>query len=148
MREMVTETKKTRGVAATAAGTSDVNCALIATAGFEAINADVCFGAIVAGAVTGCHWQGGNKSDGTDQADLAGTELSITDAQDGLMLTTDLIKPVWEYVRLVVDRATQNATLDSVVYTQYRSPKKVPTTHDATTVAGKKVSISPAAGTP
>ena len=49
-------------------------------------------------------------------------------------------------LRCVVDRGTQNATVDGIVALQYEANKE-PVTQDATTVGGQEFHHAPAEGT-
>jgi hypothetical protein len=126
------------------AGTTDINGSIADMAGFDGILMQVTFGAITAGAVTSIKAQQGQQSGGGDQADLAGTAQTIADTDDDKVFYIDLVGPLERYVRLVVDRGTQNAVVASAVYYKYRE-RKAPVTHGSG-VAGE-THISPAEGT-
>lgn len=139
-------TKLTRVSNAVAAGTSDVNSAVIDMQNFEGCLFVVAFGAITAGAVTSIKLQQGAQSDLSDAADLASTSVTVADDDDNQIFYLDIYRPRERYVRLVVDRGTQNAVIDGIFAQQY-GPKKSPTTHDSTTVGGGEIHASPAEGT-
>ncbi len=127
-----------------AAGTTDINGATLDMQGYEGVLMIVTMGAIVAGAVTGIRAQQGAQSDLSDAADLAGSAQVIADTDDEKTFYIDLYRPAERYVRLVVDRATQNATVAAADYIQYGA-RKMPVTHGSN-VSGESHS-SPAEGT-
>ena len=127
-----------------AAGTSDINGATLDMQGFEGVLIEVTFGAITSGAVTSIKAQQGAASNLSDAADLEATAQTIADTDDEKTFYIDLVNPQERYVRLVVDRATQNAVVASATYIQY-SADKLPTTHGAN-VSGE-LHIAPAEGT-
>lgn len=137
--------KVTRVLNATAAGTTNVNGTTIDMKGFEAVTFVVSFGAIVAGAVTGVKVQQGNQSDMSDASDLAGTAVSVADTDDDKCVVVEINQPLERYVRLVVTRSTQNATIDAGIAIQTRGIVE-PVTHD-TTVASSEFHHAPAEGT-
>lgn len=139
-------TKMTRVSNAVAAGTSAVNGAVIDMEGFEGCVFVVTFGAIVSGAVTSIKAQQGAASDLSDAADLANTSVSVADDDDNQIFYLDIYRPTERYIRPVVSRATQNATIDSIMAIQY-GPRVKLTTHDAMTVGGGEVHAGPAEGT-
>lgn len=127
-----------------AAGTDDINGATLDMAGFEGVLIEVTFGAITAGAATSIKAQQGAASNLSDAADLAGTAQTIADDDDGQIFYIDLYRPTERYVRVVVDRGTQNAVVASATYLQYGAHDQ-PVSHGAT-VSGE-LHISPAEGT-
>lgn len=130
--------------AAGVAGTTDINGATLDMSGFEGILMKVTFGAITASAVTSIKAQQGAASDLSDTADLLGTGQTIADTDDEKVFYIDLYKPRERYVRLVVDRGTQNAVVASAEYEQYGA-RNEPVTHGSN-VSGE-THISPAEGT-
>jgi len=131
--------------AAGVAATTDINGATLDMLGFERVLMIVSFGVITGSAVTSIKVQQGAASDLSDAADLVGTGQTIADSDDEKTFYIDLIKPRERYVRLVVDRGTQNAVVASATYIQYAATRKAPTTH-GTGVAGE-THVSPAEGT-
>ena len=126
------------------AGTTDINGATLDMKGFEGVLIEVVFGVITAAAVTSIKAQQGAASDLSDAADLAGTGQTIADTDDNKTFYIDINRPEERYVRLVVDRGTQNAVVASATYFQYGA-RKEPVTH-ASGVSGE-VFASPAEGT-
>lgn len=146
MLNLGTQSKITRVIDATVAGTSDVNGATIDMKGFEAVCFVVLFGTITATAVTSIKVQQGAASDLSDAADLTGTSVSVAADDDDQVAYVEVVKPRERYVRVVVDRGTANAVLDGAIAIQ-TNPKSEPTTHDSTTVVGGETHLSPAEGT-
>jgi hypothetical protein len=113
-----------------AAGTSDVTSDAIDTAGFEGCCFIVPIGAITAGAVTSIKVQQCDTSGGS-YADLTGTAVTIADDADDKTFYVEVIRPREQYLKLVVDRATQNATVGSVIAVLFGAGNK-PVSHGAT----------------
>jgi len=105
----------------------------------------VMLGAIAATAVVTLAAQGGAASNLSDAATLAGTNIPVTASDDNKVLILDVKKAQERYIRLKIVRATANITIDGVFAMQYGG-RKVPTTHDATTVAGAELHVSPEEG--
>lgn len=120
-----------------AAGTSAITGSTIDMQGFDGVLAIVPLGAIVTGAVTSIKWQQGQQSGMGDAADLLASGQYILDSDDNKLLYSDLAKPQERYVRLIVSRATQNATIGGVIYVKYRA-RRLPTTH-GTNVSGEQL---------
>jgi hypothetical protein len=104
----------------------------------------VTMGAITAGAVTSIKAQQGAAPAMGDAADLAGTGQAIADSDDEKVFYIDVYQPAERYVRLVVDRGTQNAVVASAEYLQYE-PRKAPVAHAAGVLG--ELHVSPAEGT-
>lgn len=132
---------------AQAAGTGAVNGTAVDMQGFEGVLFLVAFGAIVGGAATTVKAQQGAVSDGSDAQDLAGTQVTVGDGDDNKVVALEIYQPRDRYVRPVVTRATQNATVDSIVAILFNGRTK-PVTLDATIVAASKTVTAPALGTP
>lgn len=129
-------------VTAGAAGATAVNSSSVDMQNFEQATFIVPFGAIVSGAVTSIKVQG--SSDNSTFVDLAGTNQAVADTDDDKTFYVNVIKPNHRYLRLVVSRATQNATFGGVLCVQ-SNPRTLPVSH-GTNVAGE-IWVSPAAGT-
>ena len=139
------DVKATQAVTITAgaAGTTAINGAVLDMSGFEEVAVVVQFGAIVSGAVTSIKWQEGDASDLSDAADVAGTSQAVADDDDDTVFRINVIKPRSRYGRVVISRATQNATCSAMYY--QAGARTLPVT-DAATVAGE-THVSPAEGT-
>jgi hypothetical protein len=129
-------------VTAGAAGTSAVNGATVDMSGFEEIAIIVPVGAVVSGAVTSIKWQEGDTTSPT--TDVAGTNITVADTDDDTTKILRIIKPQKRYGRVVVSRATQNATLGAILYV-LTNPRTLPVADGATVVG--ELHVSPAAGT-
>lgn len=130
-------------IAAGAAGTSAINGATLDMSGFEEVSVVVQFGPIVSGAVTSIKWQEGDAANMSDAADVEGTAQTVADDDDNTVFRINVIKPRGRYGRVVVSRATQNATCSAMYY--QAGARTLPVT-DAAEVAGE-THVSPAEGT-
>lgn len=132
---------------AAVAATTDIECTGVNTAGFDAVKFYTLFGAITGSAVTSVKLQQ-SSDDGSSDAysDLEGSSVTVADDDDNQVVVHDCIRPAKQYVRVVIDRGTQNAVVDGVIAVLYK-PFEAATTNDATTVVGRKVLLTPAEGT-
>jgi hypothetical protein len=140
--------KITRHNNAEAAATTDITPSSgIDMANFEGCLFMVPFGAITASAVTSIEVHT-SSDDGVGDAytALAGSSVTVADDDDNQIAWVDVYKPRERYLKLIVDRGTQNAVVDGIIAIQYE-PRNKPTTHDSTTVLGGEVHVSPAEGT-
>jgi hypothetical protein len=94
-----------------AAGTSAINGSIIDCSNFAGCLIAVHFGAIVSGAVTSIKAQVGNDPSLSDAADVTGSSVTIADTDDDKVFYIDVQRSQKQYLRLVVSRATQNATV-------------------------------------
>lgn len=133
-----------RCINAEAAGTSDVNGSVIDMEGYEGVMFIVAFGTITSGAVTSIKVQQGSQSNLSDAADLEGTSVSVADTAFNKLAIVDVYRPRERYVRVVVDRGTQNAVIDGGIAIQY-GPRELPVTQ-GDTVEGCEVHASPDEG--
>ncbi|MBX3056921.1 MAG: hypothetical protein KF770_10655 [Anaerolineae bacterium] len=133
-----------------AAGATAINGNRVDMQGYEGVMFVCVMGAIVTNAVTSLKAQQGNSSSGptnlADAADLLGTGMTIADDDDGQVFVLDIYRPLERYVRPVVSRATQNATVQTCLAIQYgaRSRATALAITDAITV---EKHVSPAEGT-
>lgn len=138
--------KSTRVSNAVAAGTSDVESTAVDMKGFDAVAFEVSFGAITGSAVTSCKLQGSHDNvtwTGVN-GDLLGTGVTVADDDDNQIFILDIDRPLFRYVRCVVDRGTQNAVVDGIVAHQYKADKEPVSQPSTTTV---EYSHAPALGT-
>ena len=98
-------------VANGAAGTSAIQGAILDMSGFDKIAVMVTFGAIVSNAVTSFKVEQSDASDMSGSEDIAGSNQTVADTKDGKIFLSDMVRPTKRYIRLLVSRATQNATL-------------------------------------
>ena len=127
-----------------AAGTTDIEGTTLDMSGFEGVLMIVRMGAITGSAVTSIKAQQDSASTMATAADIAGTSQAIADDDDDQTFYIDLYRPLERYVRLYVDRGTQNAVVSSATYIQYGARKAV-TTHGSN-VSGEAFA-GPAEGT-
>lgn len=128
-----------------AAAQTDINGDEFDMKGYESIRVIVVFGTITAGAVTSIKWQQDTATGMGSAADLAGTAITVAADDDGKMFISDLIRPKERFVRVVVDRGTQNAVVEQAIYEAY-GPSEVPVTQHADVDTLEK-HVSPAEGT-
>jgi hypothetical protein len=100
------------------------------------------FGTIVSGAATSIKWQEGSTASPT--TDVLGTAMTVLDTEDDTTKCLRIIKPRSRYGRVVVSRATQNATVGAIYYILSGASTQ-PATDDTTVV--QETHVSPAAGT-
>lgn len=127
------------------AGTTDLTSEAIDTQGYESVLVIPIFGAITSGAVTSFKLQQCDTPGGT-YADLAGTSRSVADTDDGKIALKELYRPRERYIKVVIDRGTQNAVVDGVIVLLSRPTVTAPITQGATVIAAD-VHNSPAEGT-
>jgi len=129
--------------AAGAAGTSTITSTAVDTAEFAAVRFLVAIGPVVAGAVTSFKLQQSDDDGVADgYSDLAGTSQTIADDADNTHQYIDVLRPGKRYLKIVFSRATQNATIGSVIAELY-DHHTLPVTQTAT----GETFISPAEGT-
>jgi hypothetical protein len=105
-------TKLVRASNAVAAGSADSNGDIIDTHGARHALFNFHFGAIVAGAVTGVKIQHSDASNMSGAVDITGSAVSIADTDDDKLVQVEVKHITKRYLRAVVTRATQNATLN------------------------------------
>ena len=135
----------TKVMDAQAAGSSDVNGDVLDMAGFDGVLFVVHFGTITATAVTGIKAQQDAVVGFGDGADLKDTLVSVLDTDSNKVALLDVFRPLEQFIRCVVTRATANAVIASVTAYQYRSKTKATTQGD--TVAASEQHVSPIEGT-
>ncbi len=147
-KELIDEVKVSQAVTVTAgaAGTTDINGATLDMSGFEGVLMVVRMGAITSGAVTSIKAQQDSASGMGSAADLADSAITIADDDDEKTFIIPVHKPRERYVRLVVDRGTQNAVVSSAEYIQYGAAT-LPVTQGSNVTVNTDIAISPAEGT-
>lgn len=93
------------------AGISLLNGQIVDMFGFDNIMVAVMMGPIITGAVTSMKIQCDSDPAGATMADIQGSLQTIPDNADGRLFIADIIRPVKRYLRVVVSRATQSATV-------------------------------------
>ncbi len=145
MINVLKETKLTRVLDATAAGTSALQSTVVDMAEFDSVTFVAALGDVLDTCVLELVAQHGDQSDGSDAADVTGATTTFTagatDADDKLM-AVEVQRPQKRYLRCKLLRATANAVVDGIVAIQ-ANPAEAPTTHDSSTVLGTAFALSP-----
>jgi hypothetical protein len=128
------------------AGATDITGTILDMANYEGVLMIVRFGAITGSAVTSIKAQQDTDSAGGTMADLEGTSITVADDDDDQIFIIDLCRPRERYVRLYVDRATQNAVVANAEYIQYGARKK-PVSNNVANAVTCETNVSPAEGT-
>lgn len=133
MVNLAQSVKIIRVMNAQAAGSTPVNSSVVDMEGYEGIYFVASFGALVATQVTSLKAQQDTVLAFTDDPqDLLGTLVGpLADGDGNKQLGLDIHRPRERFVRVVVNRATANATIDGVVAILY-GPRKAPPAKDAT----------------
>lgn len=140
------ESSKTVLCVTTAAGAA-ASTAITSTAvdmqSFDAVRFIVTIGPVVSGAVTSFKLQQSSDDGVADTyGDLLGTSQTIADDADNTHQWVDVFRPEKRYLKMVISRATQNATIGSVIADCYNHDS-LPVVQTAT---GESF-IAPAEGT-
>lgn len=144
--EILKESKVTRCVNATAAGTSDINGSSVDMAGYDKVTFICCWGTITDGTPALKVQQSSDDGSSDTFDDLAGTSVSVATTDDNKICAVEVVRPVKRYLRPVVVRGgATGASVDAVIAVQ-SGASRIPTTHDAT-VAANEVHLSPGEGT-
>lgn len=96
-----------------AAAATAINGAILDMANFKAVLFLLQFGAIVTAAVTSFKVSQSDNSDMSSSEDITGSNQTVADSDDEKTFYCDVI-PTKRYVRLIVSRATQNATVSAI----------------------------------
>ena len=136
--------KVTRVMDAVAAGTSNQTSSSVDMQGFDSVLFMATFGTIVTNAVTSAKLR--TSSDDSNFNDLLGTLIAVADDDDDQVVLLDLIKPRERFIQCIVNRATQNSTIDGVYAFQYLANAE-PVTQDSSSVVGFELHVSPEEGT-
>lgn len=122
INHLTEEVKITIAVTTTlgASAATVINGAIIDMQGWDGVLFVVPFGPITAGAVTSIKAQQDTDPAMGAAADLLGSGQTVADSDDDKCFVIDLKRPLERYVRCVVSRATQVATVGSVLAIQYR----------------------------
>jgi len=134
----------TRVMNAVAAGTDDTQeSTALDMSGWDGVVFIASFGTLTGSAVTDIRAQEGATS--TPATDLAGTKISLTaTTHNNKAAVLDIFRPLLQYIRCQVTRATANAVIDGIIAIQYRG-RKAPVTQGAT-IASTELHVSPIAG--
>ena len=127
-----------RSLAATAAGSTNVNGTTIDSEGATSIVHKLGVGTLTATQVTSLQAQSGDASDGSDMADITGASVTFADADSGKVALVEVFKPTKRYHRLQAKRATANAVLDFGLTELYFN-RTGPDTQNGTLIAGSAI---------
>ncbi len=145
MENLLKNAKLTRVSNAAAAGTSTIQSSVIDMKGLEACTFIAALGDVTDTAALELVVQHGDQSDGSDAADVASGNVTFTagasDA-DNMLMAVEIVRPQKRYVRAKLVRGTANAVLDGIIALQ-TSPALAPVTHDASTVLGTGIALTP-----
>lgn len=129
-----------------AAGQTTITSSAIDMQGFESVCFIVPVGTVATSAVTSFKMQQSSDDGATDNySDVAGTSITIADSADDKLKYLDVVRPGKRYLKVVVSRATADATLGGIIAIQGRARTRPPT--QGTDVAGEQWT-TPAEGTP
>jgi hypothetical protein len=117
-------------VTACAAALTDVTSDAVDTAGFEGCIFIVPMGTIASSAVTSIKVQQCDTSGGS-YADLLGTGVTIADDGDDKTYYVEVSRPREQFLKLVLDRGTANATGGGIIACLFGASNK-PVSHGAT----------------
>ncbi len=146
MHNLAKSTKAIVVSAGAAAGVTPIVCTPVDMSGFENVTFYAILGALTATQLTSLKAQASLDNAATDPySDIAGTNTGpALDTDGGKLLLLDIHRPQKRYVQAVVNRATANAVIQSVVAVLSSASNNAPTP-DAT-VSAQKVLNSPTAG--
>jgi hypothetical protein len=134
---------------AVAAGTSDITSSAVFFGGPDRFHAGVfmvAFGTITTGAVTSVKLQQSSDDAAADAyADLEDTAYTVADDADNKTVLLELVKPMEGYIKVIVDRGTQNAVVDGIWCIQHGA-SICPVTQDST-ILTPEINVSPSEGT-
>lgn len=132
-----------------AAGTSAITSSAVDTAGYLGCLFVVAFGAIVTNGVQSIKLQqSSDDAAADDYTDLEGTSQTVADDKDDKTFVIDIRNPQKRYLKLIVSRATQNATVGSVIAIPYGKKNRAADLSSAgTNIAASERFNFPAEGT-
>jgi hypothetical protein len=146
MLNLSKEAKFSRLKNAVAAGQTAVNSDGLDMAGFEGAQFIVCVGTVDATGTVTAKLQEDDDSEFGTAADLEGTSIAATAADDNGLLLIDLLRPGKRYARVVIARGTADSVIDAILAVRYM-PRTKPVAQDDDSVIGSETHYSPAAGT-
>lgn len=103
-----------------AAAATTITSSAVDTAGYDGVLFIVPLGTIVSGAATSIKVQQCDTTGGS-YADLTGTSQTIADTDDDKLVYVDVFQPKEQFLKLVVSRATQNATIGGIIALRYNA---------------------------
>lgn len=143
---LLKEAKIERVMNAVAAGQTTQTSSAVDMADYEGCLFIALLGACDGTSVPSLKAQQSSDDGSTDSyADLLGTSVAGTDADDNKMLILDVYRPRERYLKALVTRATADVVIDGVLAIKY-GPRKTPITQGSD-VANSELHVSPAEGT-
>lgn len=135
-------------VTAGAAAATAITSTAVDMTGYDGCLFLVPFGAIVSGAVTSLKLTQCDTSGGS-YADLTGTSQTVADTDDDKTFVVDIQQPLEQFLKVVVSRATQNATVGAILAIPYHKASRSTVLPVAGTnaIGGVERFIAPAEGT-
>ena len=127
-----------------AAATSDATSDSIDMTGYRGVCFIITLGTLSSSQVTNGRAQTSSNDSAWNDLE-GGSTPAMADTDDDLIVVIDIYKPLERYLRVIVDRATGNAEIDSVLAIMYDPVTEV-TTQPAD-VADIERHLSPAEGT-
>lgn len=100
--------------AAGAAGATAINSDIVDLLDASSATFLVQFGTLASGAVTSARVVHGNAADLSDAVDVPLLTQALADTADDSLVVLDMSAPTRRYARVIVSRATGNATVQSV----------------------------------
>lgn len=97
---------------ASSAATTDVTSDSVDMQGYDSVAFLLTFGTITGSAVTSIHVE--QSANDSSFADLEGTNVTVADDDDNEMFWLEIVRPTDRYIRLIVDRGTQNAEVGAI----------------------------------
>lgn len=131
-------------VTAGAAAQTDITSDAVDTANCDGVCFIVSFGTITGGAATSIKVQQCDTSGGS-YADLEGTAQTVADTHDNKTFLVDVFRPREQFLKLVVDRGTQDAVVGSILAIKYNAANRPAT--QGTNVQASESFNWPAEGT-
>jgi len=129
---------------ATAAGSTDVTSDSVDMLNYDTVMFHLTFGTITSGAVTSIHVE--QSANDSSFADLTGTNVTVADDDDNQVFWVEVTNPGDRYLRLIVDRATQNAVVGEIYALRGRGGEEAVDNNVTDTITGE-LHVSPAEGT-
>ena len=122
----LTPSLSTRRIAnATAAGTTNIDCVVVDTYGYDAVRCVALLGALTATQVTRIEAYQSSVVDGTgDPFVLIAQTANALDADGNKTLILEICEPLERYIKFRIVRGTANAVVDGVIAELFRASIK------------------------
>lgn len=147
MHNFLTDCKVVLAKAATSAGSTDFQSDWVDARGFESVTFIVSPTSITSGGVQHIAVQQSSDAGVADTAaDLEGTKITVADDDDGQVFAVEIHRPRERYLRLHVDRATQNSAWGEI-YCILALADRMPVSNNRTDAITSEIHVSPAEGT-